>query len=201
MPRKKNPNVKQRPKCRGVPPRPIDWNVVDQMLESGCPGAEIAPRFNLKAEAFYDRVKQDKGMHFSEYMLSKKAEGVNNIRKQVYTEALGIAEKKGNTEMLKLLAEAWLGLGRKSVNINGFSREDLVNFILEENQSDSRIAALSRSSMENEPSLLDKRQSRQSDQIQSELGTERTVERSSSMQDSSESPSVGHNDVFMPPFP
>jgi hypothetical protein len=198
MPRKKKPGP---PKPAHRPAKSIDWKVVDEMLEAGCPGTEICTRFNMHYNTFYLKVEAEKGIGFSEYSANKKADGINNIRKQVYAEALGTAEKKGNTEMLKLLAEAWLGLGRKSVNINGFSREDLLDFIREEDQSDARIAALSRSSLENESSVLDKGQPRQSNQVQYELGSETTMERSSSMQDSPQSPTAGHNDVFMPPFP
>jgi hypothetical protein len=185
----------------GRPEKPIDWIIVDEMLEAGCLGTEIASKFDMHPDTFYKKVEETKLMGFTAYCSSKKVEGVNNIRLQVYKEALGTALKKGNTEMLKLLAEEWLGLGKRNIAINGFSQQQLLDFIRGEDHSDSRISALERCSMENGSFILDQGQRREKDQIQNEPSAASTMERSSSMQNRPESPSVGHDNVFLPPFP
>ena len=47
------------------PEKPIDWDLVDELLMVGCLGTEIAPHFNLHPETFYDRVLANYGIGFT----------------------------------------------------------------------------------------------------------------------------------------
>lgn len=63
MPRKP-PAIK---KPTGCPPKKIDWERVDQLLEYQCPITEIAADIGICVDTIYNRCPTDKGVSFSEY--------------------------------------------------------------------------------------------------------------------------------------
>lgn len=85
------------------PTKPIDWDLVDDLLEAGCPGTEIAPHFDMHVETLYDRTFIEKNMGFTEYSLLKRAKGESNLRKAQYDKAIGNTDKGDNTLLI------WLG--------------------------------------------------------------------------------------------
>jgi hypothetical protein len=80
--------------------KPIDWNLVDELLEAGCHGTEIAPNFDLTYERFYERVVEKYNMSFTEYSQKIRQKGESCLRKVQYDEAI----KNKNTPLL-----IWLG--------------------------------------------------------------------------------------------
>ena len=98
MPRRK-PEIKL-PAYR--PLIPIDWNMVDKLLESGCIGTDIASSLGCSADTLYNRCMQEKGVTFTTYASQKRSSGDNLIRAAQMRVAL-----KGNTSML-----IWLGKNR-----------------------------------------------------------------------------------------
>lgn len=88
------------------PERPIDWELVDSLLEAGCPSTEVAPHFNLCADAFRDRIKAKYGVDFTSYSAELSAKGESNIRHQQYLKALGKTDKGDNVQLV------WLGKNR-----------------------------------------------------------------------------------------
>jgi len=90
----------------GRPEKPIDWELVDSLIEAGCPSTEIAPHFHLTPEAFRERLEKKYGMYFSIYSSIFEAKGAANIRHQQYLKALGKADKGDNTMLV------WLGKNR-----------------------------------------------------------------------------------------
>lgn len=76
------------------PEKPIDWKLVDLMLEAHCTGTEIASKFDMHPNTFYDRVVQEYKMSFTEYSVSKNESGKANLRFSIYTRAL-----KGNDKL------------------------------------------------------------------------------------------------------
>ncbi len=87
--------------CR--PEKTIDWERVDEMLEAGCLGTEIAPFFNMHHETFYDRVAKKFGIGFTEYMQQKRSKGDSLIRESQFKKAI---KKLDNTMLI------WLGKQR-----------------------------------------------------------------------------------------
>ncbi len=77
----------------------IDWDLVDLMLKANCHGTECAARFNVCPDTFYDRVKAEHGVSFTEYSAERKAEGDSYIKVVQYEKAL----EKDNTMLI------WLG--------------------------------------------------------------------------------------------
>ena len=101
MARKPIPRLPQRP-CA-----PIDWKKVEVMMLAGCSGEEIAGSVGVHHDTFYRRFQQEYGTSFTLASHSKKKAGHGNIRSRQYIAALN-----GNTQMLKILGEEWLGQGK-----------------------------------------------------------------------------------------
>ncbi len=99
------------------PPTPIDWDVVDDMLEAGCLGTEIAEVFVMHPNTFYDRVSQKFSISFTEYSQAKRAKGDGNLRLAQYLKALGLKKKGDNTLLI------WLGKQRLNQKDNAYEEK------------------------------------------------------------------------------
>lgn len=91
MPRPKKGFEKQKTR----PQKPIDWGVVDNFLIAGCYGTEIAGFFSMHCDTFYDRVKLEKGIGFTDYMSEKRNHGKSILRAKQFEKAM-----KGSDKML-----------------------------------------------------------------------------------------------------
>lgn len=85
------------------PEKPIDWKRVDEMLEAGCLGTEIAANYDVHPNTFYDRVVQKYGLSFTDYCSEKRFKGESNLREAQYKKAI---KKLDNTMLI------WLGKQR-----------------------------------------------------------------------------------------
>lgn len=81
---------------------PIPWDLVDQYLEYGCTGAEIAPKLGIHHDTLYSATKRIKGMYWSEYSARMKQKGNISLRQKQYEIAM-----EGDRGML-----IWLGKNR-----------------------------------------------------------------------------------------
>lgn len=88
------------------PEKIINWKLVDELLLAGCLGTEIAPHFDMHVNTFYDRVKQETGVCFTEYSTEKRSKGESLLRHQQYKKALGVTTDGDNTLLI------WLGKNR-----------------------------------------------------------------------------------------
>ena len=86
------------------PEKPIDWSMVDKLLQAHCIGTEIAASFDMHPQTFYDRIKKEFGTGFTEYCAQKKKKGKNNLRLAQFKNAIG-----GNTTIQIWLGKNWLG--------------------------------------------------------------------------------------------
>lgn len=100
MPRPKLGQEKQKTR----PIKPIDWEVVDKFLVAGCFGTDIAGYFCMHPETFYDRVRLEKGVGFTDYSLEKQGHGKSILRAKQFDRAL-----KGSDKMLIHLGKHYLG--------------------------------------------------------------------------------------------
>lgn len=100
------------------PLKPIDWKIVDKMLEAQCLGTEIAARFGLHPNTFYDRVLAEKGVGFTEYSTQKKDYGKANVRIAQYKSAL-----EGNTSMQVWWGKNYLGQKDQPTNTQEFNKD------------------------------------------------------------------------------
>lgn len=88
------------------PEKPIDWDLLDSLLEAGCSSNEAAPYFNMTGETICYRVLYKYGMDFSSYSREKTYKGDACIRHQQYLKATGQSDKGDNTQLV------WLGKNR-----------------------------------------------------------------------------------------
>ncbi len=88
------------------PPKPIDWNKVDELLLAGCTGTEIASHFDMHPDTFYRRVEEEKSIGYTAYSQQKKQQGESILRAHQYAKALGITKDGDNTLLI------WLGKQR-----------------------------------------------------------------------------------------
>lgn len=86
----------------GRPEKAIDWDLVDELLEAGCSGTEIAPHFNMHADTLYRRVLEKYEMRFADYADIMFAKGDSFLRAVQHAKA-----KQGDNTML-----VWLGKNR-----------------------------------------------------------------------------------------
>jgi hypothetical protein len=106
------------------PTIPIDWEKVDELLEYGCTGVEIAARLGITGETLYERTQREKGASFSLYANEKRAKGDTLLREYQFKQA-----KKGNITML-----IWLGkqrLGQKENPGGAIIPEQIVELFAE----------------------------------------------------------------------
>jgi len=80
----------------------IDWEKADQLLEAGCLGNEVAAYFGMHPNTFYERIKDEYKITFSEYMQQKRSRGASCLRRKQYDVAM-----EGDRTML-----IWLGKQR-----------------------------------------------------------------------------------------
>ncbi len=80
----------------------IDWSKVDEQLEAGATGTEIAAQLGVHEDTLYRHVQREKGVAFAAYRAQKRAKGDSALRLAQHKCALD-----GNTTML-----IWLGKQR-----------------------------------------------------------------------------------------
>lgn len=94
----------KNPTGAGRPQKPIDWDMVDQLLMAGCSGTEVAANFNIHRDTLYDRVVKEFGISFTEYSAKYEEKGKSLIKLKQFEKAL----EKDNTLLI------WLGKQRLS---------------------------------------------------------------------------------------
>lgn len=81
----------------------IDFQLVDELLEAGCDGTQIAAVLGCHKETLYDRVKEVKKTDFSDYKAQKRSKGDAALLKAQYDSAI-IDKDRG--------MQIWLGKNR-----------------------------------------------------------------------------------------
>jgi hypothetical protein len=87
----------------GRPRAEIDWKVVDDYLECGCTGVEIAARLGICSDPLYNRVEEEFKTTFSAYSQQKKQSGEVLLKKAQFDKAIGRVDHGDNTLLI------WLG--------------------------------------------------------------------------------------------
>jgi hypothetical protein len=103
----------QEKRKAGRPKVIVDWKLVNQYLEAGCTGTEVAARLGMHPDSLYNTCKRDNKTDFSAYSQSKRASGDALLRAKQFETAMGLRKPNGdivkepNTTML-----VWLGKNR-----------------------------------------------------------------------------------------
>lgn len=122
----KKPFVKKEKKHpQGRKEIPIDWKLVEKLLQSQCQGKEIAAELRIHEDTLYARCKTDLGIHFSDWSYSFRQKGINRLRFKQYEKAMN-----GDNTLL-----VWLGktvLKQRENDDKEFSAQDaLIDTTLE----------------------------------------------------------------------
>jgi hypothetical protein len=130
----------KEPKPMGREPKPIDWDLVDKLLEAGCTGTEVAPYFNIHADTLYRRIQEEYGVTFTVYASEKQEKGNACLRHIQYLKAIGELTSGDNVQLV------WLGKNRLKQKENptelSISPETTKNFNTLMNQLDKAQQAL-----------------------------------------------------------
>ena len=86
----------------------IDWELASELLRANCTGVQVAARFNMHHQTFYDRVQKEFGVGFTEFANKKKEEGNTFLHQAQYE----LAREKDKTMLV------WLGKQRLSQRDN-----------------------------------------------------------------------------------
>lgn len=124
--RPKRPDLHDLPKSHfGRTSKKLDWDRVDELLIYGCDGSEIAAVFDMHPHTFYDKVKDIKGIPFTDYQANKRREGFTILKEAQFRKALGTNRNADSTMLI------WLGkncLGQKDSSQVEVAGETLAQF-------------------------------------------------------------------------
>ena len=90
------------------PFKEINWEVVEKLIECGCPGTEIAAKFRIQSDTFYRRFKEEYGCSFQDYRVSSHGAGLADLRAMIHAKAIN-NKAPGNSNLLIFLAKCLLG--------------------------------------------------------------------------------------------
>ena len=85
------------------PKAEINWKFVDEHLEAGCSGTEIAARLGIHPDTLYINCEKEFNIGFSAYSQQKKQSGEALLRKAQFDKAIGNTDRGDNTLLI------WLG--------------------------------------------------------------------------------------------
>lgn len=121
--------LQRKEKKEGEPGRsekPVNWDLVDNLLMSGCTSIEIASHFDMHFSTLTRKIKEKFGMDFTEYSFEKRKQGDSLLKHTQYMKALGKTDKGDNTLLI------WLGKNRleqrETPLETNFSEESLNQF-------------------------------------------------------------------------
>lgn len=113
----------------GRPETPIDWNLVDKFIQSGCTPNEISGHFRLSRERFYERFKLHHNVDYTTYSMNLAGSGQALLRLSQYNKALN-NDSKGNTQMLIWLGKVMLGQREPEVEKSRPPNDDQLDLFL-----------------------------------------------------------------------
>ncbi len=99
------------------PRREINWEAVEKLTECGCTGIEIASKFKMDENTFYNRFREHYEMRFSDYSGPASKCGKADIRSMLYAKALN-NKAPGCSQLLLFLARCELGMKEPEITHN-----------------------------------------------------------------------------------
>jgi AraC-like DNA-binding protein len=87
------------------PLKEINWDYVEKLIECGCSGIEIASKFRIQSNTFYERFYKEYGCSFQDYRADAQECGLADLRAALHSKAL-----KGCSPVLIFLARCRLGM-------------------------------------------------------------------------------------------
>jgi hypothetical protein len=145
----------------GRPKIHIDWDKVDEYMQAHLTAEAIADIIGMHSQTFCDRVLMEKGISFTAYSRSKREGGKGKLLHKQYTSAIN-----GNSRMLELLGQEWLGQGKKNNPLENLETQVAnVSAAVREIQTERGGQVIIRPLLENEQPLLDQGQGREESKV------------------------------------
>ncbi len=167
MGRRKNPN----PLPPHRPLKPIDWDYVDELIEAGANGMQIAGACKMHHNTFYERFQIEKGTAFTEYRSSREPGGQAVV---LYEQMKSV--RKGNVQMLIHLGKERCGQTKGNENATSENRNAVVyEQSRQEMESPLHSRATVLTDLETEPHLPHQECTGEKGSVPNELGTEDTL--------------------------
>jgi hypothetical protein len=110
----------------GRPKKELNWDVVEKLIECGCPGTEIAAKFRIQSDTFYRRFKEEYECSFQDYKLESQEAGIADLRAMIHAKALN-NKAPGNSNLLIFLARCKLGYKEPESNNNLAANQDQID--------------------------------------------------------------------------
>lgn len=88
----------------GRPKKEVDYDLLNASCEIMCTGEECAALQGMDYDTLNNRLKEDKGVGFSEYYRQRSVSGKMSLRRKQYETAM-----EGDKTMLVWLGKNWLG--------------------------------------------------------------------------------------------
>lgn len=135
----------------GRPEADIHWKTVEDLLVSGCSGADIAGYLGMEPNTIYRRCEKDHGIPFSQYSRQFYAKGDSLLRAHQFAKALGKTNEGDNTLLI------WLGKTRlkqkeeQSENVMDLNRVEAMMKQIDRLQQVFSSESLDESSPETKP--------------------------------------------------
>lgn len=104
-------------KKRTRPPKEVNWELVERMIEAQCTLGEIAGTLNIHIDTMADKVKAQYGITFTELTQRKAMSGLGILKLAQYQKALNNSAK-GNVQMLIYLGKVLLGQKEKDEKLH-----------------------------------------------------------------------------------
>jgi hypothetical protein len=160
----------------GRPEIPIDWNDVEEGIKAGDSGRDVAEYLGISPTTLYERCVKDFGISFTEYICKTRSKGKHLIRAKQLKKALS---GEGDNTMLIYLGKVLCGQQEKVIHEH--TGKFSVRSIVERNERETGDEEDKRCELETRELILDTQSSRQEDEMQIELGSERAPGELTSM--------------------
>ena len=104
-------------KKRTRPPKEVNWELFERMLEAQCTLGEISGTLNIHIDNMSAKIKAKYGMTFTELCQKKAQSGLGILKLAQYQKALNNSAK-GNVQMLIYLGKVLLGQKEKDEKLH-----------------------------------------------------------------------------------
>lgn len=108
------------------PRKEINWEVVEKLIECGCPGTEIAAKFRIQSDTFYRRFKEEYECSFQDYRVDSQEAGLADLRSMIHAKAIN-NKAPGNSNLLIFLAKVKLGYKEPEITHNVAANQDQID--------------------------------------------------------------------------
>lgn len=123
------------------PPKEINWDVVEKLIEAGCSGTEISAKFRIQSDTLYRRFKEEYGTNFQDFRAKTQEAGIADLKAMLHAKAIN-NKAPGNSNLLIFLARCLLGYREPEVTHKVAANQEEIDQTHTIMQLQNRIAEL-----------------------------------------------------------